>query len=65
MPLEAVTGYMGLAANDVEKLAGLPEHYLSGKAAVLHLAKLKTLVSSSPSIKSVDTGVVLPFNRVK
>lgn len=65
MPLEAVTGYIGLAANDVEKLAGLPEHYLSGKAAVLHLAKLKTLVSSSPSIKSGDTGVVLPFNRVK
>ena len=65
MPLESVTGYIGLAANDVEKLTGLPERYLSGKASVFHLAKLKTMVSSDSSIKPFDNGVVLPFNRGK
>lgn len=62
MPLESVSGYIGLAANDVEKLAGLPEHYLSGKASVFHLAKLKSMVSGDPSIKAGEA-VVLPFNR--
>ncbi|WP_285422834.1 XRE family transcriptional regulator [Pseudomonas sp. efr-133-TYG-103a] len=62
MPLESVSGYIGLATNDVEKLAGLPEHYLSGKASVFHLAKLKNMLASDPSIKSGEA-VVLPFNR--
>lgn len=63
MPIESVSNYIGLAANDVEKLAGLPERYLSGKASVFHLAKLKSMVSGDPAIKSGDSGVVLPFNR--
>lgn len=62
MPLESVSGYIGLAANDVEKLAGLPEHYLSGKASVFHLAKLKSMVSGNPSIKTGEA-IVIPFNR--
>lgn len=65
MPLEAVAGYIGLAANDVEKLTGLPEHYLSGKATVVHLAKLKTLVKDAPSTRHGDIGAVIPFNRNK
>jgi hypothetical protein len=63
MPVEAVSAYIGLAANDIEMLTGLPENYLSGKAAVLHLAKLKTMLSSPPAIKTNDTAVVLPFKR--
>ena len=63
MPIESVSSYIGLAANDVEKLAGLPERYLSGKASVFHLAKLKSMVSGDSLIKSEDSGVVLPFSR--
>ncbi|VVP59008.1 hypothetical protein PS838_05977 [Pseudomonas fluorescens] len=63
MPVEAVSAYIGLAANDIERLTGLPENYLSGKAAVLHLAKLKTMLSNPPAIKTNDTAVVLPFKR--
>jgi Zn-dependent peptidase ImmA (M78 family) len=63
MPVEAVSTYIGLAANDIEMLTGLPENYLSGKAAVLHLAKLKTMFSSAPAIKTDNTAVVLPFKR--
>lgn len=56
MPLESVTGYIGLAANDIENLAGLPERYPSGKASVFHLAKLKSIVNGELSIKSGDGG---------
>jgi len=63
MPIESVSSYIGLAANDVEKLAGLPERYLSGKASVFHLAKLKSIVSGDSLVKSEDSGVVLPFSR--
>ncbi|HCR1326665.1 XRE family transcriptional regulator [Pseudomonas aeruginosa] len=64
MPVDAVSAYVGLAANDIEMLAGLPEHYLSGKSAVVHLAKLKNS-GSSPSKPRAESGVVLPFNRVR
>jgi Zn-dependent peptidase ImmA (M78 family)/DNA-binding XRE family transcriptional regulator len=65
MPIESVSSYIGLAANDVEKLAGLPERYLSGKASVFHLAKLKSMVGGDSVVKSYDGAVVLPFNRGK
>ncbi|PSS59209.1 XRE family transcriptional regulator [Pseudomonas sp. BBP2017] len=64
MPLDAVSAYIGLANNDIEMLTGLPEHYLSGKAAVVHLAKLKSLTASA-QIQPNESGVVLPFNRRK
>lgn len=64
MPVDAVSAYVGLAANDIEMLAGLPEHYLSGKSAVVHLAKLKSS-GSSPSKPGTESGVVLPFNRAR
>ena len=65
MPVEAVSAYIGLSANDIEMLTGLPERFLSGKASVFHLAKLKSMVSGDPSVKSGDSGMVLPFNRSK
>ncbi len=62
MPVDAVSAYIGLAANDIEMLTGLPEHYLSGGAAVVHLAKLKS--SGGLASKPVnEPGVVLPFTR--
>ncbi|MEE4958047.1 XRE family transcriptional regulator [Pseudomonas alliivorans] len=62
LPLEAVTGYLGLAANDIEKLIGLPEFYLTNKAPVVHLAKLKSSLNASPKT-SQESAVVLPFNK--
>lgn len=65
MPLDAVSSYVGLAPNDIERLTGLPEFYLSSKPAVVHLAKLKSMVSNSSAKNAHDSAVVLPFNRAK
>lgn len=65
MPLESVAGYVGLGAKDVEMLAGLPKHYLSGQSAVVHLTKLKRALSRAPTGDTHETAVVLPFNRTK
>lgn len=62
LPVESVAPYIGLSENDIERLAGLPEHYLSGDASVVHLAKLKNAPSTANS-DSGETGVVVPFNR--
>ncbi|MEL7937699.1 hypothetical protein [Pseudomonas delhiensis] len=43
MPVEAISAYIGLSATDIEMLTGLPLRYLSGNAAVVHLAKLKSV----------------------
>lgn len=65
MPLEAVSGYVGLAANDVEKLTGLPELYLSGRTSVVHLAKLKATLNNDSTRKPEESAVVLPFKKRK
>ncbi|WP_411958880.1 XRE family transcriptional regulator [Pseudomonas sp. s4] len=62
LPLESVAGYVGLAAHDVENLTGLPRNYLSNKATVKHLARLKSTVNRQASTHHVS-GVVLPFNK--
>jgi len=62
LPLDAVTGYLGLAANDIEKLIGLPEFYLTNKAPVVHLAKLKASLNPAPKTNQ-ESAVVLPFNK--
>ena len=41
MPLEAIPRHIGLAAGDVEALAGLPEGYFQGKTNVVEFARLK------------------------
>lgn len=41
VPREHVGARFGLSARDVERLAGLPEAYLEGKAEVFELARLK------------------------
>lgn len=62
LPVESVAPYIGLSANDIERLTGLPENYLSGSASVVHLAKLKS-VGGAVNRGSGETGVVVPFNR--
>ena len=42
MPLEAIPRHIGLAACDVEALAGLPEGYFQGKTNIVDFARLKT-----------------------
>ena len=41
MPLEAIPRHIGLAAGDLEALAGLPKGYFRGKTNVLEFARLK------------------------
>lgn len=62
MPVDAVSSYIGLSATDIEMLSGLPLRYLSGNAAVVHLAKLKNV--DAPHAKPAsEPGVVVPFTR--
>lgn len=62
MPVDAVSSYIGLSATDIEMLTGLPMRYLSGNAAVVHLAKLKNV--DVPQAKPAsEPGVVVPFIR--
>ena len=42
MPLDAIPRHIGLAAGDVEALAGLPKGYFQGKTNVVKFARLKT-----------------------
>ena len=42
MPLDAIPRHIGLAAGDVEALAGLPKGYFQGKANVVEFARLKS-----------------------
>ncbi|MDE9749666.1 XRE family transcriptional regulator [Pseudomonas aeruginosa] len=62
MPLDSVAGYIGLSAVDIERLAGLPDSYLRGKAPVIDFMKLKAGIKTS-STESSDGGAVLPFKR--
>jgi len=60
--VESVAPYIGLSANDIERLTGMPENYLSGSASVVRLAKLKS--ATAPATRDPgETGVVVPFNR--
>lgn len=52
MPLEAIPKHLGLAAGDVEALAGLPKGYFQGKTNVVEFARLKAtpkLVDDQPA----------------
>lgn len=61
MPLDAIPRHMGLAAHDVETLAGLPEGYFREKASVIQLARLRTHLTNASDLDSLQTGTVLPF----
>lgn len=63
MPLDAIPRHIGLAAGDVEALAGLPEGYFQGKTNVVEFARLKAThrpVDDQPA----QGNKVVPFRPV-
>jgi hypothetical protein len=60
MPLAAIPRHIGLAAGDVEAIAGLPEGYFHSKTNVVQFARLKStqkLVNDQPA----QGNKVVPF----
>lgn len=60
MPLASIPQQVGLAASDIEALAGLPEGYFEGRSNVVLFARMR---DSSPtrSGQSDQLSTVLPF----
>lgn len=63
MPLEAIPRHIGLAAGEVEALAGLPKGYFQGKTNILEFARLKTTQKQFEDPPPHDNKVV-PFRPV-
>jgi len=61
MPLDAIPRHIGLAAYDIEMLAGLPEGYFQGKPNVVHMARLRSAIGNSPAPVLTEGSTVLPF----
>lgn len=66
MPIEAISGYIGLSTCDVEKLAGLPDSYLKGTSSVVELMRLKpkSRAESDITVNGLDAEII-PFSRQK
>lgn len=62
MPLDAIPRHIGLAAFDIEMLAGLPEGYFLGKSNVVQLARLRTVRTNIEELVGQNR-VILPFRR--
>lgn len=60
MPLEAIPRHIGLAAGDVEALAGLPKGYFQGKTNVVEFARLKATQKPNDDHPALGNTVV-PF----
>lgn len=60
MPLDAIPRHIGLAAFDIEMLAGLPEGYFQGKSNVVQFARLRTAQANVEERAGQDN-TVLPF----
>jgi len=63
MPLEAIPRHIGLAAGDVEALAGLPEGYFQGKTNVVEFARLKA-TQKQVDDQPAQGNKVVPFRPV-
>jgi len=61
MPMDAIPRHIGLAAHDIESLAGLPEGYFQGKGKVVQLARMRSAPVSSGDRPAMDSSTVLPF----
>ncbi|QKJ57264.1 XRE family transcriptional regulator [Serratia fonticola] len=63
--VDGLSNFAGLSSIDVEMLAGLPEGYLSGKkAAVVHLARLKSMLTERREEQTTDQkGTLIQFAR--
>ena len=63
MPLDAIPRHIGLAAGDVEALAGLPEGYFQGKTNVVEFARLKA-TQKQVDDQPAQGNKVVPFRPV-
>lgn len=63
MPLEAIPRHIGLAAGDIEALAGLHEGYFQGKTNVVEFARLKATRKPADDLTAQGNKVV-PFRPV-
>ncbi|NML33353.1 XRE family transcriptional regulator [Paraburkholderia antibiotica] len=61
LPLDAIPRHIGLAAYDIEMLAGLPEGYFQGRPNVVHMARLRSAIGNSPAQVLTEGSTVLPF----
>ncbi len=61
MPLDAIPRHLGLAAFDIEKLAGLPEGYFQGKSNVVQLARLRSIAPTDAEESLKKSSTVLQF----
>lgn len=61
MPLEAIPRHLGLAAFDIEMLAGLPEGYFQGKSNVVQLARLRAPAPADTEEPEKQSNTVLQF----
>ena len=64
MPLDSMPRHVGLAAYDIEMLAGLPEGYFRGKPNVVQLARLRPAPSVPMDSASPERSTVVPFRSV-
>lgn len=66
LPLDAISRHIGLSANDIEMIAGLPSGYLSGTAEVINLSQLRPHNGGAVALDRAQIqGSVIPFNRVR
>lgn len=61
IPLDAIPRHLGLAAYDIEKLAGLPEGYFQGKSNVVQLARLRAPAPTDTEEPIKHSSTVLQF----
>ena len=59
MPLDSIPRHIGLAAHDIEMLAGLLEGYFQGKPKIVQLARLRSVPGSDAPVAT--EGNVVPF----
>lgn len=64
MPLDAIPRHIGLAAHDIEMLAGLSENYFQGKPKVVPLARLRSTPSNPAESNPMEGGAVVPFRPI-
>lgn len=60
MPLASIPQHIGLAASDIEALAGLPEGYFEGRSNVVQFARMRNS-SLAPSGPPDQPRIVVPF----
>jgi Zn-dependent peptidase ImmA (M78 family)/DNA-binding Xre family transcriptional regulator len=59
MPREAIPRHIGLAAHDIEKLAGLPEGYFHKTGTVVQFARLRSV--GADAVIPLSSNTVIPF----